>query len=170
MSVIESIRNARDDGTGPNWPVLVGAVLVCELAGIVPSILTANDVATWYPTLAKPAFTPPSWVFGPVWTTLYLLMGVALYLVWRSDRGRIRQVALAVFGAQLVLNAAWTLVFFGSQAIFGGLVVIAVLLATILATMAAFARIDRRAAALLVPYLVWVGFATALNYEIWRLN
>jgi len=168
MTVTETLRGG--DGEGVDWPVLLGSILVCELAGIVPSILTADEVATWYPTLAKPAFTPPSWLFGPVWTTLYLLMGVALYLVWRSDDGRLRTVALAVFGVQLVLNAAWTLVFFGSQAIFGGLVVILVLLATILATMAAFARIDRRATALLVPYLLWVGFATALNYELWRLN
>jgi tryptophan-rich sensory protein len=97
-------------------------------------------------------------------------MGVALYLVWQSDRGRTRRLALAVFAVQLVLNAAWTMVFFGAQAIFGGVVVILVLLATILATMALFARVDRRAAALLVPYLLWVGFATALNVQIWRLN
>ncbi|WP_137283724.1 TspO/MBR family protein [Halorussus salinisoli] len=169
MSVLDNIRGSRGE-TGIDWVVLFGSIAVCELAGIVPSILTAEDVATWYPTLAKPAFTPPSWVFGPVWTTLYLLMGVALYLVWRSDRGRLRQVALAVFGVQLVLNAAWSLVFFGSQAVLGGLAVILALLAVILATIAAFARVDRRAAVLLVPYLLWVGFATALNFEIWRLN
>ena len=169
MSVTETPKRGGDGG-GVRWPVLLGSVVLCELAGVVPSLLTADEVATWYPTLAKPAFTPPSWVFGPVWTTLYLLMGVALYLVWRSEPGRRRRVALAVFAGQLVLNAAWTLVFFGSQAIFGGLVVIVALLAVILATVAAFARVDRRAAALLVPYLLWVGFATALNYRIWRLN
>jgi tryptophan-rich sensory protein len=169
MSVLDTIRGSRGE-TGIDRAVLLASVVVCELAGIIPSILTAEDVATWYPTLAKPAFTPPSWLFGPVWTTLYLLMGVALYLVWRSDRSRVRRVALAAFGVQLVLNAAWSLVFFGSRAIFGGLVVIVALLAVILATMALFARIDRRAAALLVPYLLWVGFATALNYELWRLN
>ncbi|WP_128477522.1 TspO/MBR family protein [Halorussus pelagicus] len=169
MTITETLTRGND-GEGVSWVALVASVLVCELAGIVPSLLTADEVATWYPTLAKPAFTPPSWLFGPVWTTLYLLMGVALYLVWRSDDGRPRTVALALFGAQLVLNAAWTMVFFGAQAIFGGLVVILVLLATILATIGAFARIDRRAAALLVPYLLWVGFATALNLQIWRLN
>ncbi|UPV72922.1 tryptophan-rich sensory protein [Halorussus limi] len=168
MNVTETLGGG--DGEGVDWPVLLGSVLLCELAGVVPSLLTANEVATWYPTLAKPGFTPPSWLFGPVWTALYLLMGVALYLVWRSDGGRLRRVALAAFGVQLVLNAAWTLVFFGTQAIFGGLVVILVLLAAILATIGAFARIDRRAAALLVPYLLWVGFATALNLQIWRLN
>jgi len=169
MSILDTVRGTPSRNS-IDWPALVGSVLLCELAGIVPAILTAEDVATWYPTLVRPDFTPPDSLFGPVWTTLYLLMGVALYLVWRSDRGRVRRVALAAFGVQLVLNAAWSLVFFGSRAIFGGLVVIVALLAVILATMALFARIDRRAAALLVPYLLWVGFATALNYELWRLN
>ncbi|MFC4449122.1 TspO/MBR family protein [Halorussus aquaticus] len=169
MTLTETPKRG-DRGGNTRWAALVASVLVCELAGIVPSILTADEVATWYPTLVKPAFTPPSWVFGPVWTALYLLMGVALYLVWRSDRSRVRRTALALFGVQLALNAAWTLVFFGSQAIVGGLAVIVALLALVVATVAAFARIDRRAAALLVPYLLWVGFATALNYELWRLN
>lgn len=169
MNVLDAARRGDID-----WPALLGSVLLCELAGIVPSILTAEDVATWYPTLAKPWFTPPSWAFGPVWTVLYLLMGLSLYLVWRAEpergRGRVRRVALGLFGVQLVLNAGWTLVFFGSREIFGGLVVIAALLGAILATMGAFARVDRRAAALLVPYLLWVGLAAALNYELWRLN
>jgi len=169
MSVLDSLRSSGGDSS-VHWPALVESIVVCELAGVVPSLLTAGDVASWYPTLAKPAFTPPSWLFGPVWTLLYLLMGVALYLVWQSDHGRPRRVALAAFGGQLVLNAAWTLVFFGAREIPGGLVVIVALLAAILATMAAARRVDRRAALLLVPYLCWVGFATALNYEIWRLN
>ncbi|WP_132057050.1 TspO/MBR family protein [Halorussus amylolyticus] len=170
MSVIDAVRRKPIA-----WPALLGSILLCELAGIVPSVLTAGDVATWYPTLAKPGFTPPSWLFGPVWTTLYLLMGVALYLVWRGggtnrETSRIRRFALGAFGVQLLLNASWTLVFFGSREIFGGLVVIVALLAAILATMWASVRVDRRAAILLVPYLAWVGFATLLNYEIWRLN
>ncbi len=148
-------------------PALLVSIVVCELAGIVPSFLTANDVATWYTTLQKPGFTPPSWLFGPVWTTLYLLMGVALYLVWRRGDNRF---ALAVFAVQLVLNAGWTLVFFGMRWPAGGLAVIVALLVAIVATMVAFERIDRRAALLLVPYLCWVGFATLLNYELWRLN
>ncbi|WP_231183059.1 TspO/MBR family protein [Haladaptatus sp. DYF46] len=146
---------------------LLVSIVVCELAGIIPSFLTANDVATWYTTLQKPGFTPPSWVFGPVWTTLYLLMGIALYLVWRRRDNRF---ALAVFAVQLLLNAGWTLVFFGMRWPAGGLAVILALLVAIVATMVAFARIDRRAALLLVPYLCWVGFATLLNYELWRLN
>ncbi|MGA9402726.1 TspO/MBR family protein [Haladaptatus sp.] len=148
-------------------PALLVSIVVCELAGIAPSILTATSVATWYTTLQKPGFTPPSWVFGPVWTTLYLLMGIALYLVWRRGDNRF---ALGIFAVQLVLNASWTLVFFGMQWPAGGLAVILALLVAIVATMVAFARIDRRAAALLVPYLCWVSFATLLNYELWRLN
>ncbi|WP_134669392.1 TspO/MBR family protein [Halorussus marinus] len=169
MSVLDRLRSTPG-GRSVEWLALAASVLVCELAGVVPSLLTADDVATWYPTLAKPAFTPPSWVFGPVWTVLYLLMGVALYLAWRGGTGRRRRIALGAFAVQLVLNAAWTLTFFGARELLGGLVVIVALVATILATMAAFARIDRRAAALLAPYLLWVGYATALNYEIWRLN
>lgn len=123
-------------------------------------------MATWYPTLSKPAFTPPSWLFGPVWTTLYLLMGIALFLVWRrGSRG-----ALAVFAVQLALNAAWTVVFFGMRWPAGGLAVILALLVAIAATVVAFVRADRRAAVLLVPHLLWVGFAAPLNYELWRLN
>ncbi len=148
-------------------PALFVSIAVCELAGIVPSFLTANDVATWYTTLQKPGFTPPSWVFGPVWTTLYLLMGIALYLVWRRGGNRF---ALVIFAVQLVLNASWTLVFFGAHWPAGGLAVILTLFVAIVITMVAFARIDRRAAVLLVPYLCWVGFATLLNYELWRLN
>lgn len=174
MNVFDTIRrrSGTEDGAerGVNWPALLASIVLCQLAGIVPSILTANDVATWYPTLVKPAFNPPSWVFGPVWTTLYLLMGISLYLVWQSESSRIRQVALAVFGVQLVLNASWTLVFFGAHLLFGGLVVIVALLGAIVLTIATFVRIDRRAAVLLLPYLLWVSFATVLNYELWRLN
>lgn len=157
----------RSDFSRDDLPGLLAAIVVCELAGIVPAFLTADDVSGWYTTVQQPAFTPPNWVFGPVWTTLYLLMGVALYLVWRGERDRL---ALGAFAVQLALNASWTLVFFGMQWPAGGLAVIVALLAAIVATIALFARVDRRAALLLVPYLAWVAFATVLNYEIWQLN
>ncbi|WP_433623821.1 TspO/MBR family protein [Halomicrococcus sp. NG-SE-24] len=157
----------RPDFSRDDLPGLLAAVVVCELAGVVPAFLTADDVSGWYTTVQQPAFTPPNWVFGPVWTTLYLLMGVALYLVWRGERDRL---ALGAFAVQLALNASWTLVFFGMQWPAGGLAVIVALLAAIVATIALFSRVDRRAALLLVPYLAWVAFATVLNYEIWRLN
>ena len=150
---------------------LVAAVLACEIAGASGVLLSGNGVSVWYPTLAKPAFTPPSWVFGPVWTTLFALLGVAAWLVWRAGiDARPVRVALAVFVVQYVVQVAWSGAFFGLRWPAGGLAVIAVLWLLVVATVAAFARVDRRAALLLVPYLAWVSFAAVLNYRIWRLN
>ena len=149
---------------------LGAVVLVCELVGIVGAVFTATGVESWYQTLNQPDLAPPNWVFGPVWTTLYALMGAAAWLVWREGVGRARSVALGLFAVQLALNFAWSFVFFGQEAILAALVVILVLLAAIAATMGAFWRVDRRATLLLVPYLAWVAFATYLNYEFWTLN
>lgn len=151
-------------------PGLALSVVVCEAVGAAPSLVTASTVATWYPTLQKPALTPPNWVFGPVWTTLFFLLGVAAYLVVREGSGRARTVAMALFVGQYAFNVAWTLAFFGGRNVEGGLVVIGVLWALIVATAWAFDRVDRRAAVLLLPYLVWVSFAAYLNYAIWTLN
>jgi len=150
---------------------LVAAVLACELAGASGGLLAADGVTAWYPTLSKPPFTPPGWVFAPVWTTLFALLGIAAWLVWRAglDR-RPARVALAVFLAQYVVQVAWSGVFFGLRWPGGGLAVIAALWVGVVATVATFARVDRRAALLLVPYLAWVSFAAFLNYELWRLN
>ncbi|WP_136717596.1 TspO/MBR family protein [Halorientalis salina] len=147
------------------------SVLVCELVGASGALVSGSGVSVWYPSLVKPAFNPPAWVFGPVWTALFALLGVAAWLVWRAglDRRAVR-VALALFAAQYVVQVAWSGVFFGLRNPLGGLVVIAVLWAGIVATVVAFDRVDRRAALLLVPYLAWVTFAAALNYELWRLN
>lgn len=151
--------------------VLVACVVLCEAAGVVPGFLTADIVAAWYPTLQQPWFTPPAWVFGPVWTVLYLLMGIALYLVWRDGRQHVKgRRALWLFAVQLGLNATWTLVFFGLQSVVGGVLVILALWIAIVATVVGFGAINRRAAVLLAPYLLWVTFAAALNVEIWRLN
>lgn len=156
---------------------LVAAVLACELAGASGTLLSLDGVTTWYPTLVKPAFTPPSWVFGPVWTTLFALLGVAAWLVWRAGLddpaaglGHESRVALAVFAAQYAVQVAWSGVFFGLRWPAGGLAVIVVLWLGIVATVAGFARVDRRAALLLVPYLGWVSFAAFLNYRLWQLN
>jgi tryptophan-rich sensory protein len=147
----------------------VAWVLLSELAGVVGGVATASAVGTWYQTLVQPSFAPPDWVFGPVWTTLYALMGTAAFLVSRSSHPRAR-VALAAFLGHLVLNVAWSLAFFGLQSPLYGLVVIVPLLLAIVAVTALFGRIDRRAAALMLPYLAWVAFATALNYRFWALN
>jgi tryptophan-rich sensory protein len=150
---------------------LIIAVLIPELVGVVGAVATQSSVTTWYPTLTKPWFTPPDAVFGPVWVTLYAVMGVASWQVWRQGARRATvQMALVVYGVHLVFNAAWSIVFFGLQSIGGGLVVILFLLLAILATLRRFARVDRLAAWLLAPYLLWVAYATALNVALWWLN
>ncbi|SFR33662.1 TspO/MBR family protein [Halogeometricum limi] len=147
----------------------VAWVVLSELAGVLGGVATASAVQTWYTTLVQPAFAPPNWVFGPVWTTLYALMGTAAFLVSRSSHPR-ANVALYAFLGHLVLNVAWSLAFFGLQSPLYGLVVIVPLLAAIVVVTGLFARIDRRAAALMLPYLAWVSFATLLNYRFWVLN
>lgn len=147
------------------------AILVCETAGIIGSIFTASSVATWYATLAKPALNPPAWVFGPVWTTLYALMGIAAFLVWRKGlEHRDVKIALGIFAVQLVLNTLWSVIFFGLHSPGGALVEIVFLWLAILATIISFARISKPAAWLLIPYVAWVGFAAYLNFTIWMLN
>lgn len=162
--------SGRDGFSREDAPGLLVAVLGTQLAGIVPAILTASDVSTWYPTLDAPPLTPPSWVFGPVWTVLFAAIGVAAYLVYREGSHPKRRLALGVFGVQLALNTSWSLVFFGMQWPLGAIVVIAALLVAIVATIRLFRPIDRRAALLLVPYLAWVAFATYLNVGFWLLN
>jgi tryptophan-rich sensory protein len=151
---------------------LVLFVGICLLAGAAGGALTASAVRDWYPTLAKPSWTPPSWVFGPAWTTLYILMGVAAFLVWRrtdADRAA-RRLALGLFGVQLVLNIAWSGVFFGLRQPGWAVAEIAMLWVAIVATIWAFARVSRPAALLLLPYITWTTFAAALNTAIWRMN
>ncbi|MGB9957167.1 TspO/MBR family protein [Haloferax prahovense] len=148
---------------------LLAWVVLAQLAGALGSVFTVTAIGSWYATLTRPWFAPPNWVFGPVWVTLFALMGVAAWLVSRRDHPR-RERALAVFVGHLVVNVAWSAAFFGLQSPALGLAVIAVLLLAILATMREFAAVDRRAAALLAPYLLWTCFATVLNYGFWSLN
>jgi tryptophan-rich sensory protein len=148
------------------------AVLVVEVVGAAGAVFTAQGLGAWYDSLARPALAPPNWLFGPVWTTLFALMGGAVWLVWRRlpERPRAVRVALATFAVHFVFNLGWSAAFFGARRIGLALAVIAVLWLSILATVGAFARVDRRAALLLVPYLLWVSFAAVLNYGFWRLN
>ena len=150
------------------------AVLAVELVGASGAVFTAQGLASWYGTLQRPALAPPNWVFGPVWTTLFALMGVAVWLVWRrldAPRSERRaRVGLAVFAIHFLTNLGWSAAFFGLQSVTLGLAVIVVLIALILLTMWAFDRVDRRAALLLVPYLLWTVFAAYLNYRFWLLN
>jgi benzodiazapine receptor len=139
-------------------------------AGLLGSAFTASSVREWYPTLAKPVWTPPSWLFGPVWTALYGAMAVVGWRLWRRRAEPDSAFALRAYWTQLALNAAWSPVFFGLQAPGGALGVIVPLWATIAWLQARLLRLDPVGAVLWAPYLAWVSFATALNAAIWWLN
>jgi tryptophan-rich sensory protein len=150
---------------------LIVSLGVCQAAGFIGSIFTRPAISTWYAELSKPRFTPPDWVFGPVWIALYILMGIAAFLVWR--RGFHHQVvkrALAFFGVQLVLNALWSYFFFGLKSPLAGLIEISILGIAVILTVQRFLRVSRPAGLLLIPYFLWVAFATGLNLSIWWLN
>ena len=150
---------------------LAAAIGVCLMAGFVGSFFTAPAILTWYATLNKPAESPPSWVFAPVWTTLYILMGLALYLVWEkgySDK-KVRW-AMHIFGIQLALNIFWSVLFFGLRSPYYAFIEILILGLMILANAIAFYDIDKKAGIMLIPYMLWVSFATVLNYSVWQLN
>ncbi|MFC7231513.1 TspO/MBR family protein [Saliphagus sp. GCM10025308] len=143
-------------------------VIGVNVVGGLPAVLGGPDSA-WFESLEKPAYYPPELAFPVVWTLLFFLMGLALWLVWRSSRDG-RRLAFGLFAVQMAFNVAWTPVFFQLEEVAVALVVIVVLWVLLVATIAAFRRVDRRAAALLLPYLAWVTFAAVLNYGIWRLN
>ncbi|MEK7167652.1 MAG: TspO/MBR family protein [Patescibacteria group bacterium] len=145
---------------------LILAILVCELAGIIGSVFTVNAIPNWYNSLEKPFLSPPNWIFGPVWTTLYLMMGISLFLVWKNKT----KTALTLFFVQLVLNSVWSIIFFGLQSpgiAFGELLILWVF---ILLTIISFYKISKPAAFLLIPYILWVSFAGYLNFAIWQGN
>lgn len=150
---------------------LVIAIIISELAGIVGSVFTTPSISTWYATLAKSGFNPPAWIFAPVWTTLFALMGIAAFLVWKKGLGRKDvRIALGIFLVQLILNTFWSIIFFGLHSPGGALIEIVFLWLAILVTIIAFAKISKPAAWLLVPYIAWVSFAAYLNFMIWTLN
>lgn len=151
---------------------LVGCILISGTAGVIGSFFTAQSVNTWFVDLAKPSFNPPGWLFGPVWTVLYIMMGVALYFVWvqSADRKASLTPAVVIFLLQLVFNALWSVIFFGERQIFFALVEISLLWFLVLLTMIIFWRISRTAGILMMPYLLWVSLAVLLNYSIWQLN
>jgi len=150
---------------------LIVSIIVCQLAGVIGSIFTTPKISTWYSGLVRPALNPPSWVFGPVWTTLFVLMGISAYLVWKEGvKERAVRVALWIFLAQLVLNVLWSVLFFGLQSPMAAFIEIVVLWLMILISIIYFSRISRLAAWLLVPYILWVSFASYLNLMYWLLN
>lgn len=170
------------------------AIALAESAGAIGSLVTISNVTSWYAGLAKPAFNPPGWIFGPVWTTLYFLMGVALFLVWKNDwkvKNHILEKrrkawnpyserfwtgswqkanVIAIFAVQLILNALWSLIFFGLKSPGFALFEIMALWVAILYTIINFYRISKAAAYLLIPYILWVSFAGYLNFSLWMLN
>lgn len=150
---------------------LVISIVVSLCAGGIGSLFTFSKIPTWYAALQKPAFTPPDWLFAPAWTVLYVLMGIAAFYVWRvgSDKREVR-VALVTFLIQLIFNALWSVVFFGMENLFFGAVMIVALWIIILFTIIRFYKISQTAAWLLIPYILWVTFASALNIAVWLLN
>jgi len=152
--------------------ILIGSILLCQAAGALGALgMKGQETWNWYNSLAKPPVTPPGWVFGPVWVTLYIIMGVAFWLVVIYGRGkRGFRPAVVFFVAQLIINAIWSPVFFGMQSIGLALVVIILLLIAIGATIYTFTGVYRTAAWLMVPYALWVAFATVLNFWLWLLN
>jgi len=149
---------------------LIVSIAVPLLAGFGSTVWTINTIPTWYASLNKPWFSPPNVVFAPVWTTLYILMGVALFLIWRSPRNRTRDTGIALFAAQLSVNIIWTFAFFGLQNTLFGVLTIIPLWILIAVTIYQFYKVDKWASYLLVPYLAWVSVATALNASVYLLN
>ena len=153
-----------------HWIGLVLFVVVCLAAGGLGAAATTPEIDGWYRTVIKPTWNPPAWVFGPVWTTLFVLMGISGWLVWKSAGFKSASIPLTLFAAQLALNVAWSWIFFGMHQIGWAVVEIVILWLVILATAVAFSRRSEPAGWLLVPYLGWVTFASILNFIIWRLN
>ncbi|MFC1669961.1 TspO/MBR family protein [Spirochaetota bacterium] len=151
-------------------PVII-SILICLAAGMIGSVFTAQSVKGWYLTINKPVFNPPGWLFGPVWTILYILMGIALYLIWKSPKDtKNRTTALTFFLINLVLNTMWSLLFFGLQNPFLAFIEIIIIWITLALSIFYFYRISKTAAYLLIPYIAWSSFAAVLNFYLWRLN
>jgi tryptophan-rich sensory protein len=150
---------------------LILSILICQLAGLIGVFFTSPVISTWYSSIVKPTFNPPNWVFGPVWTTLYTLIGISLYLVIKDGiDSQGKKKALFVFSIHLILNSLWSILFFGMKNPFLAFIEIIILWGMIIYTMVLFKKIDKRTIYLLTPYLLWVSFAALLNFSIWRLN
>ena len=150
---------------------LVASIILCQLAGFIGSLATIPAIPTWYESLKRPSFNPPNWIFGPVWTGLYTLMGISFFMVWqkRADHPQVK-TALVFFFIQLILNALWSVAFFGLRSPLSGLMDIVLLWIAILLTIKSFFKISKTAALLLLPYFLWVSFAVLLNFSLWILN
>lgn len=153
-----------------NIIVLIAAIIICQLAGAIGAIFTTPKIATWYASINKPIFNPPNWIFGPVWTTLFLMMGFSLYLIWISKSSKDRTFALCFFGMQLLFNIVWSVLFFGLQNPFLAFIEIIILWLAILLTIIYSYKVSKDASYLMIPYILWVSFAAVLNFAIYFLN
>jgi benzodiazapine receptor len=149
---------------------LVASVILCQMADFLGSLFTTPAIPTWYATLKKPFFTPPNWIFSPVWISLFILMGISLFFVWRRQGHPQFKKALIFFFVQLILNVLWSLAFFGLRLPLLGLTDIILLWIAILLTIQTFLKVSKFAGVFLIPYLLWVSFATLLNLSLWILN
>jgi benzodiazapine receptor len=153
---------------------LIIAIAVCEFAGLIGSFFTTLSISTWYAGLARPQFSPPNWIFAPVWTMLFALMGISLFLVWKNDSSidskKRKRGGIILFFIQLFLNVLWSVIFFGLHNPGAAFAELIALWLAIFAAIIAFYKISKSAAWLLVPYVIWVSFAGYLNYSIWVLN
>lgn len=149
---------------------LILSIIIAQLAGLIGSFFTTPNISSWYTYLTKPDWNPPAWLFAPVWLSLYALMGVAAWLIWQKRSSAGAHSALAVYALQLILNTLWSIIFFGGHNIGLALAEIILLLTAIIITIILFGRISRAAAWLLLPYVLWVTFASYLNYTLWQLN
>ncbi|WP_295773088.1 TspO/MBR family protein [uncultured Mucilaginibacter sp.] len=153
------------------WLALILSILITEGIAFTASMFTRPEISGWYATLTKPSFNPPNWLFAPVWTTLYLLIAIAAWLVWKNRHlHQAFGTVVFVYVIQLALNFSWSFVFFGMHQILGGLIVIALLWLSIIVNMFYFSKFSKPAAWLLLPYLLWVSFASVLNFYIYLLN
>lgn len=153
-----------------NYKKLVSSLAITLITGALAGIATANAIDTWYATLNKPSFNPPNWLFAPVWTILYILMGIALYIIWNLPQSTARKTAMILFFVQLAFNFLWSFIFFNMHQTGWALVDIGAMLVAIVACIYFFEPLSAKATLLMVPYAAWVGFASVLNYSIWMLN
>ena len=150
---------------------LIASILICQGVGSIGALFTSPAISTWYTTIQKPSFNPPNWIFAPVWTLLFLMMGISLYFVWSKGwEDKKIKIAVFIFSAQIALNIFWSLLFFGLQSPFYAFIEIIILWLAILLTIISFYKISKIAAYLLLPYILWVSFAAVLNFSILILN
>ncbi len=153
-----------------NTPKLIISIILTVGLGSLGGLFTIAEIPTWYAGLNKPSFNPPNWIFGPMWTTLYLLMGISFYMIWKIPPSPARTQAIRIFVIQFVLNFCWSIIFFSMHQIGWALVEIIAMWVCILLTILQFRKLSTTAAVLLIPYLLWVSFASLLNGSIWQLN